>query len=57
MLNIGAYRKFKKVMPQAHPLPLPITILYLMSGCGRSCRKFKKICNSIVELYAETVIN
>ena len=35
---------FIQILYRAHPLPLPITILYLMSGCGRSCRKFKKIC-------------
>ena len=35
---------FIQNLSRVHPLPLPITILYLMSGCKRSCRKFKKIC-------------
>ena len=35
---------FIHILSRAHPLLLPITILYLMSGCGRSYRKFKKIC-------------
>ena len=42
MLNIGAYRKFKKVMSRAHSLPLPITILYLMSGCGGVAENLRK---------------
>ena len=50
---IPMHLHFIQILSRAHHLPLPITILYLMSGYGRSCRKFKKICTKKNEVTIE----